>query len=267
MRSGRQGFGLLLNVGRIVPFHGFFQLFKSLLDILASLFVNLIAMLLEGFFGGIDHAVSLITHLDEFLFLFVLVSMGLSILDHLIDLFVAKTGGSSNADRLFLTGTEILGGNMQDSVGVDVEGNLNLRYASGSGGNTDQLKTTDGLVTFRHFPLTLQHVNRYRRLIVGRGGEDLALLARDSGVFFDEFGHHRTEGFDTQRQRRNVEQQYVFDVALENSTLNRGADSDHFIGIDSLIRCLVEYLLDLALHRRHTRHATDQQHFVDIRSR
>ncbi len=266
MRRGGQGFSLLLDVGRIVPFHGLFQFFQSLFDSFAGLFIDLVAMFFEGLFSGINQAVGLIAHLDQFLFLLVLVGMGLGVLDHFVDLFVAKTGRGGNTDRLLLAGAEVLGGNMQNTVGVDIEGDLDLWHAPRSGGDADQLKTANGLVAFRHFPLALQHVNRYRRLIVGRSGENLAFFARDGSVFFDEFGHHRTEGFNTQGQGRDVEQQYILDVSLENSTLNGSADSYHFIWIDPLVRRLVEDFLYLALHRRHAGHAADQQYLIDIRS-
>ena len=42
------------------------------------------------------------------------------------DLFVRKRGGAGDRDLLLLAGTLVLGGDLHDTVGVDVEGNLSL---------------------------------------------------------------------------------------------------------------------------------------------
>ena len=51
----------------------------------------------------------------------------LSLTDSLVDVFLAQVGGSGDGDVGLLAGAQVLGGNLDDAVGVDVEGNLDLR--------------------------------------------------------------------------------------------------------------------------------------------
>ena len=74
------------------------------------------------------------------------------------------------------------------------------------------------------------------RLVVVGGGEHLRALRRDRGVALDELGHDLTLGLDAERQRRDVEEEDVLDVALEHAGLDRRADRDGLVGVDALVR-------------------------------
>ena len=107
----------------------------------------------------------------------------------------------------------------------------------------------------------------YRGLVVLGGRKGLRRLGRNRGVLFDQLGHHATQGFDTQRQRGNVEQQYVLDIAAEHTALDRGAAGDGFVGVDVSTRFAAEEVLDHFLYFRHASLAADQDDIVDIRNR
>ena len=106
----------------------------------------------------------------------------------------------------------------------------------GAGRNAFQAEPSERLVVVRHRPFALQHVDVDRRLAVFGGGEDLRLLRRNRRVAIDQLRHHAAERFQTQRERRDVEQHDVADFAGEHAGLNRGADRDDFVGIDREIR-------------------------------
>jgi hypothetical protein len=72
---------------------------------------------------------------------------------------------------------------------------------------------------------------------------------------------------DAERQRRDVEQQHVLDVALQHAGLDRRADGDDFIRVDALVRLLAEQLLHDFLDLRHAGHAADQNDFIDLGGR
>ncbi len=110
----------------------------------------------------------------------------------------------------------------------------------GAGGMPVRSKRPSDLVVRRHFALALQHMNRHRGLVVLGGGEDLALPGRDGGVALDQPGHDAAQRLDAQRQRGHVQQQNVLDVALQHAALDGGADGDHFVRIDALVRLLAE---------------------------
>src|SRR5262249_4535968 len=72
--------------------------------------------------------------------------------------------------------------------------------------------------------------------------------------------------FDSQRERRDVKQENVFDVSLEHTGLNRGTNRHYFIGIDALMALAAKQLPHPLLNRWHPGHPTDQDHFIDIAS-
>ena len=51
------------------------------------------------------------------------------------------------------------------TVGIDIEGNLDLRDSSGSGSNTVQTELSEGLIIFGELTLTLYYVDIYCGLI------------------------------------------------------------------------------------------------------
>ena len=169
-----------------------------------------------------------------------------------------------DADLLLLAGRLVLGRDVDDAVGVDVEGHLDLRHAARRRRNADQVELAEHLVVGRHLALALEHADGHRGLVVLGGGEHLALLGRDRGVAVDQPGEHAAQRLDAERQRRHVEQQHVLDVALQHAGLDRRADGHHFVGVDALVRLLAEELLHDFLHLRHAGHAADQDHFVDL---
>ena len=130
--------------------------------------------------------------------------------------------------------------------------------------DTNQLESTQGLVARGHLPLALKHVDGYRRLAVRRRRKDLAFFGRYGGVFFNQPGHDTAKRFNPQRQRCHIQQQDVFDIALENTALNGSTKCNNLVGIYTFVGFLTEYFFDPFLNRRHTGHAADQNHFIDV---
>ena len=77
--------------------------------------------------------------------------------------------------------------------------------------------------------------------------------------------HHAALRLDPERQRSDVEEQNVLDLALQHAALDRGADCDDLVRVDALVRLLADQLLHLRLHRRHAGHAADEHDVVDLR--
>ena len=159
--------------------------------------------------------------------------MGLGIGLHALDFVFRKAGRSLDADvassssagiPLALAGGLVEGADIEDAVGVDVEGDLNLGHPTRCWRNAGQVEAADGLVVVGHGTLALQDVDFDLGLVVGSGAEDLALLGGDGGVGVDELGHHAAQRLDTQRKRSYVEQQHVLHLAGEHTALDGGAD-------------------------------------------
>ncbi len=154
---------------------------------------------------------------------------------------------------------------VDDAVGVDVEGDLDLRHAARRRGDADQVELAEQLVVRRHLALALEHADRHRLLVVLGGRVDLRLLGRDRGVAVDHAGEHAAERLDAERQRGHVEQQHVLDVALQHACLDRRAHRHDLVGVDADVRFLAEELLHRLAHLGHAGHAADEHDVVDVR--
>ena len=154
---------------------------------------------------------------------------------------------------------------MEDAVGVDVEGDLDLRHAARGGVDAGEVEAGQRLVVAGLLALALQHVHGDRALVVLGGAEDLRGAGRDGGVLLDDLGHHAAEGLDAQRQRGDVEQQHVLDGTAQHAALDRGADGHRLVRVDVLARLLAEELGHGLLDLRHAGHAADEDHVGDLR--
>ena len=110
----------------------------------------------------------------------------------------------------------ILRRHLQDAVGVDVEGDLDLRHAARGGRNAGEMEAAQAAVVGGHLALALQHVDLDLGLPIGRGRELLGLAGGDGGVLLDESGEDAAQRLDAERQRRHVEQQNVFHLARQH---------------------------------------------------
>src|SRR5471032_2662182 len=186
------------------------------------------------------------------------------VLDHRAYLRFRQAGVRLDGDAVLLAAGLVLGADVQDAVGVNVEADIDLRCAAGRWRDTFEVELAERLVAGGQLALPLVDLDRHRRLVVFRRREHLAELGRYRRIFYDHLGHHAAHGLDAERQGGDVEQQQVLAVARQHGTLDRRADGHRFIGIDVLARILAEELLDLLLHLGHARHAADQYDVVDL---
>ena len=80
--------------------------------------------------GLVDQRFGLVADIGLFATLPVLVGVRFGVLDHPVDLFLGQAGAFLDLDRVLLAGALVLGGDVDDAVGVDVEGDLDLRDAT-----------------------------------------------------------------------------------------------------------------------------------------
>src|SRR5829696_754269 len=237
------------------------------LDALLVGLLDLVAVLLDRLLGRVDQRLAVILRFDELAALLVLGGMRLGVLDHLVDVGLGQAAGGLDADLLLLRRRLVLRRDVDDAVGVDVEGDLDLRHAARRRRDAHQVELAEQLVVRGHLALALEDPDRDCVLVVLRGREHLALLRRDGGVAIDEPREHAAERLDAERQRRHVEEQHVLDVALEHAGLDSGADRHHLVRIDALVGLLAEEGLHHLLDLRHAGHAADEDDLVDLARR
>ena len=202
--------------------------------------------------------------LDGFAALLVLGGVEFGFLGHLLDLFFGETGGALDGDFLIFAGAEIFGGDVEDAVGVDVEGDFDLGRAAGRGRDAVEFEGAEGFVVLGHGAFALEDDDFNARLIVAVGGERLGLLRRDRGVARDHGRRDVAGGHDAEGQRGDVEEEHVTDVAFEDAALDGRADGNDFIGVDALVRRFAAEGFGDIDDLGHAGHAADEHEFVDL---
>ena len=82
---------------------------------------------------------------------------------------------------LLLAGTTVLCGNVQDTVGIDIEGHFDLGNTTRSRRHAIQTESAKDLVVLGELSLALQHHNLDGWLRVGGSGEDLTKVQTRDG--------------------------------------------------------------------------------------
>ena len=142
----RQGFHLFIDGGRVFAFLDFTQGFHVGFDGLAFVLGNLVAEFFKVLFSHMNDGFRLVFsfhHLAQFL---VLAGVFLGLLDHALNVFIGQSARRLDTDLLFLAGGFVLGRNVDDAVGVDVESNLDLRHATRRRGQAHKVELSQHLV-------------------------------------------------------------------------------------------------------------------------
>ena len=161
---------------------------------------------------------------------------------------------------------EVLSGYIYDTVCVDIESNLDLRYAAHCGRDSVQSELAEGLVVSRELSLTLKDVDVNSGLVVSCCGEHLALLGRDSCISLDQRGSDAAHGLDGKCQRCDIKQKDVACacIACKLAALDSSADRDALIGVQGLAGLVACKCLYLFLYARDSCGTADQQYFAQI---
>src|SRR6202451_2177203 len=107
------------------------------LDGAASGLGDLVAIFVQRLFRVMRQRFTTILGVDHFAPLLVLGGVGFFVLHHLVDVGFAQAARGLDANLLLLVGRLVLGGHVDDAIGVDVEGHLDLRHAARRAWNPD----------------------------------------------------------------------------------------------------------------------------------
>jgi hypothetical protein len=209
-----------------------------------------------------------VTGLDLALHGLVLLGELLGLLDHALNLLGSETAlVVGDGDGLSLASALIGGADLQDAIGIEVEGNLDLRNTTGRGGDVGQLELAEHVVVLGHRALTLEHLDQDGGLVVGGSREDLRLAGRDDSVTGNELGHHTASGLDTESEGVNIHENDVNHGVItgEDTTLNGGTESDGLIRVDALAGLLAgEEFLQESLDLGDTGRTTNKNNVINL---
>ena len=175
----------------------------------------------------------------------------------------------SDGDTVRHSGCLVGGGDVQDPVGVNVEGDLDLRNTAGGRGDTGEPEPADEIVAVGVGMLAFINLDEHTGLVVSIGGEDFGLLGGDGSVSPDKGSHEITSNLDTEGLRIHVEPEQVLDpfrgISQENGGLYGGPTCNCLVRVDALAESLpaeeIGNGLDYAGDAGRT---TDQDDLVDI---
>ena len=119
-----------------LPSSAFLRSASGLLDGGLLLGRHVVALLAQHLLGLVHERVGVVADLGLLAALAVLLGVGLGVLDHLVDDVLVERRLTGDRHRLLLVRRPVLGGHVDDAVGVDVEGDLDLRHARGAGGRS-----------------------------------------------------------------------------------------------------------------------------------
>ena len=160
-----QSFLLCLDVVDGAGLHGSLEVGQLCLGIALDVCGQLVAVLLQHLLGLEHHLVGTVADIDLFTLLLIVGSKLFSFLHSLVDVLLGHVGGSSDGDVLLLAGAQILCADLHDAVGVDIEGDFDLRHTTGSRSDAIQVEHTQALVVAGKLTLALQHVDLNRGLV------------------------------------------------------------------------------------------------------
>jgi hypothetical protein len=244
--------------------NGLSELSNLGLDLLGLGLVNLGLELVHGRLGVVADLVGSVSSLNGLSSSLILLLVLLGIVDHLLNLGIRETGRSGNGDGGVLVGGLVSGRDVDDSIGINVERNLNLGDTLGGGGDTGKSEVTDQLVVSNKLSLTLENSDLDGSLTLSGGREDLGLLGGDRRVSVDESSEDTTESLDTKRQRSNIKQEDISDLTGKNSTLDRSTNGNSLIGVDGLVGLLAKDGLDSLNDLGHSGHTSNEDNLINL---
>jgi len=105
---------------------------------------------------------------------FILFGEFFGIFEHLFNLFLGKSALVVSNDDLFsFSSSLILGSDLQDTIGIDFEGDFNLRDTSGCGRDSGHIEFSEHVVIFDHGSFSFKYGDGDGFLVILVGGEGL----------------------------------------------------------------------------------------------
>jgi hypothetical protein len=194
----------------------------------------------------------------------------LGILDHLLDiLFGESTLVVGDGNLVLLTSALIDGGDVKNTVGIDIEGDLDLWNTSWSWWDTLKVEFTELMVVLGHLSLTLEDLDQDTWLVILVSGESLGLLGWDGSVSLNDISHDTTSGLDTHGKWGDIEEQKLLGLFVtltgEDGSLDGGTVSNSLIWVDGFVKGLsVEEVGEHGLNLWDSGRSTDENDLVDL---
>ncbi len=187
----------------------------------------------------------------ESILLLVFLGIGNHSLDFLLGESTLVVG---DGNFVFSTGLTVHGGNVKDTIGIDIESDNDLWDTLWCWWNTSEIELSEEMVVLGHLSLSLVDLDEYYWLIVNTCGEGLGLSGWDGGVSINDIRHDSTLGLDTHGKWGNIEEEklggHLVSLSGKDGSLNSGSVGNSLIWVDGLVvgsssEDVTEHFLDL----------------------
>jgi len=208
--------------------------------------------------------VGLVLEVDDVLLGFIIGLGVLGLINHAVNIGVGETTGRTDSNILGLASGFVLGRDVHDTIGINVEGNLNLGVSSGGHGDTSKVEVTELLVVLGELTLSLENGDSDLSLVISSSGENLRFLGRNSRVSVDESGEDSSHSLDTERKRGDIEEENVLNISSQDGSLDGGTDSNSLIGVNTSVGGLSEEVLDNLSDLGDSGRSSNHEHFINL---
>jgi hypothetical protein len=237
-------------------------------DVTSDLLLNAIGkssgVFSELLLSVVNVLVSLVLEVNDSLLGFIVGLGVLGLINHAVNVGIGETTGRTDSDVLGLTGGFVLGGDVHDTVGINVESNLNLGVSSGSHGDTGEIEITELLVVLGELTLSLENRDSDLGLVIGSGGENLRFLGGNGRVSVDESGEDSSHSLNTERKGSDIEEEDILNISSEDGSLDGGTDSDGLIGVNTSVGGLSEEVLDDLSDLGDSGRSSNHEYFINL---
>jgi len=196
----------------------------------------------------------------------------LGILDHGRDLLGRQTTDRVLDGNVRLTaGSTVLGRDLEETVGVNLESTNKLGLSTGHGWDTRELEFTEKSVVLALGSLTLVDWEHDGSLVVLNSGEDSGFVGRNGGVSGEDDTEDVTLHGNTEGERSDIEEEkvgsLVGSLTSKDGSLDGGTVSDGLVRVDRLVELTTtEVLGNEGLDLRDTGRTTNEDDVVDLGS-
>lgn len=190
--------------------------------------------------------------------------------DHLLNLSAGKLANSVGDSNVGSASRGLLSsGNLEDTVDVDLEDNLQSSLTSAHGRDRSESEFTEGGVVLAVGTLTLVDGELNGLLVVNDSGEGTLLDGGNGLTTGNNGGEDVTLHGDTKGERNDIEKEEVRGLlggglSTEDTGLNSSTVGNGLIGVDALLELLsVEEIAEQLLDTGDTGGTTDEDNLVN----
>lgn len=155
------------------------------MDLVGFGFVEFVGIFVESFFGIGEDGVGMVGSFNDGFVFFVLFSVFFRFFNYLLNFRVGEIRVGGNGDGLVFVGGFVFGVDVDDGVGVNVEGNFDLGDIMVGRGDVDKLEVVEEFVVMDKFMFILVDFDFDGSLEISGSGEDLRFFGGDGGVVVD----------------------------------------------------------------------------------